>query len=81
MGAAAGCGRTDAIGEACAPIEKDDASTPQARTSDNLLNMDKTPLLAACLEHWVVLLEMEAPRPTILIKGPRRFAPVFCADG
>jgi len=49
MGDAAGCGRTDAIGEACAPIEKHDASTPQARTSDNLLNMDKTPLLAACL--------------------------------
>jgi len=60
MGAAAGCGRTDAIGEACAPSENDDASTPQARTNDNLLNMDKTPLLAACLDHRALLLEMEA---------------------
>jgi uncharacterized ParB-like nuclease family protein len=49
MNAAAGCGRTDEIGEACALIENDDASTPQVRTNDNLLNIDKTPLLAAFL--------------------------------
>jgi hypothetical protein len=49
MNAAVGCGRTDESGEACALIEKDDASTPQVRTNDNLLNIDKTPLLAAFL--------------------------------
>src|SRR6185295_5826319 len=43
MNAAVGCGRTDESGEACALIEKDDASTPQVR------NNDKTPLLAAFL--------------------------------
>jgi hypothetical protein len=43
MNAAVGCGRTDESGEACALIEKDDASTPQVRTNDNLLNIDKTP--------------------------------------
>jgi len=42
MGDAAGCGPTGAIAAASAPIENDDASTPQARTKDNLLNMDKT---------------------------------------
>jgi hypothetical protein len=42
MTGAVGCGRTDENGEACAFIENDDASTPQARTNDNLLNMDKT---------------------------------------
>jgi hypothetical protein len=52
---AAGCGRTDENGEACALIENDDASTPQARTNDNLLNMDKTPQ-----SSLVVLFEMEA---------------------
>jgi hypothetical protein len=41
MTAAAGCGRTDENGEACALIENDDASTPQVRTSGNLLNIDK----------------------------------------
>jgi hypothetical protein len=46
---APGCGRTDEIAEACALIENDDASTPQVRTNDNLLNIDKTPLLAAFL--------------------------------
>ena len=49
MNAAVDCGRTDESGEACALIEKDDASTPQVRTNDNLLNIDKTPLLAAFL--------------------------------
>jgi len=38
---AVGCGRTDKNGEACAHIENDDASTPQVRTNDNLLNIDK----------------------------------------
>jgi hypothetical protein len=40
---AAGCGRTEGIGEACALID-DDARTPQTRTNDkdNLLNIDKT---------------------------------------
>jgi hypothetical protein len=80
-GAAAGCGRTDAIGEACAPIEKHDASTPQARTNDNLLNMDKTPLLAACLGTLGRAAGNGSTRPTILIKEPGRFAQVFCADG
>jgi len=47
---AAGCGRTDGIGEACAPID-DDASTPQVRTNDNdnLLNIDKN-LLWLCTD-------------------------------
>ena len=41
---AAGCGRTDGNGVACALID-DDASTPQMRTNDNdnLLNIEKTP--------------------------------------
>jgi len=43
---AVGCGRNDKNGEACALIENDDASTPQVRTNDNLLNIDKTPPLA-----------------------------------
>ena len=60
MTAAAGCGLTDEIGEACALIENNDASTLQVSTNDNLLNMDKTPPLAAFLETCVVLLEMEA---------------------
>ena len=55
MTGAAGCGRADENGDACAPIENDDASTLQARTSDNLLNMDKTPR-----SSLVVLFEMEA---------------------
>jgi hypothetical protein len=55
MTGAAGCGRADEIGEACALIENDDASTPQARTNDNLVNMDKTPQ-----SSLVALFEMEA---------------------
>jgi hypothetical protein len=46
MNAVVGCGLTDEIGEACALIENDDASTLQVSTNDNLLNMDKTPPLA-----------------------------------
>ena len=49
MTGAVGCGRTDESREACAFIENDDASTPQARTNDNLLNMDKTSLLTVSL--------------------------------
>jgi hypothetical protein len=55
-----GCGRTDASGEACAFIENDDTSTPQARTNDNLLNIDKTSLLTAFLAIALRLLAMEA---------------------
>ena len=55
MTGAVGCGRADENGDACALIENDDASTPQARTNDNLLNMDKTPR-----SSLVVLFEMEA---------------------
>jgi hypothetical protein len=47
--AVAGCGRTDEIGAACAPIENDDANTPQVRTNDNLLNIDEILLLAGFL--------------------------------
>ena len=57
MTGAVGCGRTDESREACAFIENDDASTPQARTNDNLLNMDKTSLLTVSLGCAV---EMEA---------------------
>jgi hypothetical protein len=78
MGAAAGCGRADAIGEACAPIEKHDASTPQARTNDNLLNMDKTLFWQPAWEHWVVLLEMEARGARFLSKS-RAVSPRFSA--
>ena len=81
MNAAVGCGRTDESGEACALIENDDASTPQVRTNDNLLNIDKTPLLAAFLgtlscAHW-----KWKHTPTIFVKEPGRFVWVFFADG
>jgi hypothetical protein len=46
---AAGCGRTDEIGEAWALIENADASTPQAKTNDNLPNIERTPSLAGYL--------------------------------
>jgi hypothetical protein len=45
----AGCGRAGEIEDACALIENDDASTPQVRTNDNLLNIERTPLFAAFL--------------------------------
>jgi hypothetical protein len=45
----AGCGRADEIEDACALIDNDDASTPQVRTNDNLLNIERTPLFAAFL--------------------------------
>jgi hypothetical protein len=48
----AGCSRTAEIGAACALIENDDASTPQVRANDNLLNIDETPLLARFLGIW-----------------------------
>jgi hypothetical protein len=60
MPEALGCGRTDENGEACALIENDDASTPQVRTNDNLLNIDKTSLLIAFLTIALRLLAMEA---------------------
>ncbi len=59
-GAVTGWGRTEEIGEACAPIENDDASTPQARTNDNLLNMEKPLFWQPAVEDGVVLSEMEA---------------------
>jgi hypothetical protein len=62
MTGAVGCGRTDESREACAFIENDDASTPQARTNDNLLNMDKTSLLTVSL----VVLWKWKHTPTIL---------------
>jgi hypothetical protein len=46
MNAVVGCGLIDEIGEACALIENNDASTLQVSSNDNL-NMDKTPPLAA----------------------------------
>jgi len=74
MGAVAGCGRTDEIGEACAPIENDDASTPQARTNDNLLNMDKTLPSAAFLGTLRRAVGKWKHTQTILVKEPGRFA-------
>jgi hypothetical protein len=43
---AAGCDRTDGIGEACVLMD-DDASTPQARANDtdNLLDICRIPLM------------------------------------
>jgi hypothetical protein len=64
---AAGCGRTDENGEACALIENDDASTPQARTNDNLFNMDKTP------QSSLVVLWKWKHTPTILSQGASRW--------
>jgi hypothetical protein len=71
MTGAVGCGRTDENGEACALIGNDDASTPQARTNDNLLNMDKP---------WLCCLKWKHT-PTILSQGASRFAWVFFAHG
>jgi hypothetical protein len=36
------CGPIGTIEDACAPLENKDASTPQASTNDNLLNIDKS---------------------------------------
>jgi len=52
MDVVVGCSRTEEIGAACALIENADASTPQVRTNDNLLNIDQTPLLAGFLGTW-----------------------------
>jgi hypothetical protein len=69
MTGAVGCGRTDENGEACAFIENDDASTPQARTNDNLLNNGQNLLWLCCWKR--------KHTPTILSQGQRRFAWVF----
>jgi hypothetical protein len=55
----AGCGRAGEIEDACALIENDDASTPQVRTNDNLLNIERTSLFAAFLGTSRGSLEME----------------------
>jgi hypothetical protein len=51
MKAVVGFRLTDEIGEACALIENDDASTLQVSTNDNLLNIDKTLLWQPSLNH------------------------------
>jgi hypothetical protein len=80
MTAAVGCGRTDGSGEACALIENDDASTPQVKTNDNLLNIDKTLLLAAFLGTLRCAVGNGSTHRRF-VKEPARFAWVFFADG
>ena len=77
----AGCGLADEIGEACAPMENDHASTPQVRTNDNLLNIDGTPFFAAFLGALRGAHSKWKHRPRIFVKEPGLPAWIFFADG
>ncbi|MGH6826314.1 hypothetical protein [Methyloceanibacter sp.] len=72
----AGCDRADEIEEACALIENDDASTPQMRTNDTLLNIDRTLFSQPSLEHRVVLIGNGTTRRRSLSKS-QTFLPGF----
>jgi hypothetical protein len=79
MDVVVGCSRTEEIGAACALIENADASTPQVRANDNLLNIDEAPLLAGFLGTWrCAVAEANANE---FCHRAGRFAWVFFADG
>ena len=77
----AGCGRADEIEDACALIDNDDASTPQVRTNDNLLNIERTPFFAAFLGTSRGIPCKGKHTPAIFVKEPGAPAWVFFADG
>jgi len=81
MDVGAGCSRTEEIGAACALIGNDDASTPQVRTKDNLLNIDETPSFSRLPWNMALCCRKTEARANEFCQTPGRFAWIFFADG